>query len=253
MSSNNLSAKIYDDIKNMLITLVFTPGSSLREQVLADMLGVSRTPVREALQRLAHEGWLQIGDGKRIQVTPVTVSDVKELFQLRLLLEPYAARETYRRGKSRSLAGKLDEVLNVMEQVKDDRVAFAQLDMRFHLLLMQHVENERLNRFWKTLHEETSRVAVMTLTDTNRSAKVIAEHSKMLDAFWEKDLDAILEAINEHLLRSRDALTSKMEPQGESADTNGGKRGNACIMPDDDSPSDTDKFLDEISVKLLKA
>jgi DNA-binding GntR family transcriptional regulator len=211
MDNTNLSIQVYEDIKNMLINLVFAPGSSLREQVLADKLAVSRTPVREALQRLAHEGWIQIGGGKRIQVTPITASDVKELFQLRFLIEPYAARETYLRGKSRALAGALDEILNEMKCAKEDRIAFSQLDMHFHMLLIEHVENKRLSRFWKTLHEETSRVAIMTLTDINRTEDVISEHSKMLDSLWERDLDAILSAVNEHLLKSRDSLIYKME------------------------------------------
>lgn len=211
MKNSNLSSKVYADIKNMLITLVFPPGSALREQVLADMLGVSRTPVREALQRLSHEGWVQIGDRKRIHVSPVSVSSVDELFQLRSLLEPFAARETFARGKSRTLAGKLDEVLNVMEQVQNDRIAFAKLDMQFHSLLMQNVENGRLNRFWKTLHEETSRIAVMNLTDDSRPLAVIDEHAKMVEAFWEKDLDAILQRISEHLSKSRDALVVRLD------------------------------------------
>ncbi|MDL2264126.1 GntR family transcriptional regulator [Synergistaceae bacterium OttesenSCG-928-I11] len=250
MANNNLSSRVYSDIKGMLINLAFAPGDLLREQVLADMLGVSRTPVREAFQRLAHEGWLQIGDGKRVQVTPVTVSDVKELFQLRSVLEPYAAKEAYLRGKSRALAGKLDEVLEIMQRAKDDRVAFAQLDMRFHLLLMQQVENERLNRFWKTIHEETSRVAVMTLMDAQRYERVIEEHSKMLNAFWEKDVDAILSAVNEHLIRSRDALTIKMEPLEEKLETHSERPCNIYPLPEDEISPERDNFLEEMAARF---
>ena len=211
MRNATLSNKVYHDIKNMMITLVFPPGAMLKEQVLADMLGVSRTPVREALQRLFHEGWVQLEDKKRVRVSPVTISSINELFQLRSILEPYAARETLKRGKSRTLAGKLDEVLNVMDQVQNDRVAFARLDMQFHSLIIKNMENERLNRFWKTLHEETSRVAVMNLSEDNRSAAVIEEHAKMIDAFWKKDIDVILSAISEHHAKSRDALAVKLK------------------------------------------
>lgn len=250
MVNSNLSSRVYSDIKNMLINLAFAPGDSLREQVLADMLGVSRTPVREAFQRLAHEGWLQIGDGKRVQVTPVTTADVTELFQLRSVLEPYAAREAHQRGKSRALAGKLDEVLNVMEHAKDDRIAFAQLDMRFHLLLMSQAENERLNRFWKTIHEETSRIAVMTLMDTKRYEKVVDEHAKMLNAFWSKDIDAILDAVNEHLNRSKDALVGKMEPFEKKTETRSRRLCNIYPLIEDETATETDGFLEEMAARF---
>lgn len=211
MKDTNLSTKVYKDIKNMLITLIFPPGSSLQERFLAGMLGVSRTPIREALQRLSHEGWVQMGDRKRIFVSPVNIEDIDELFQLRHILEPCAARAAIDKGKVRTLAGKLDEVLNVMEQVQNDNIAFARLDMQFHSLLMQNLENERMNRFWITLHEETSRIAIMNLSKDNRSVAVMEEHARMVEAFWEKDPDQIMGAIANHLLKSRDALVARLK------------------------------------------
>jgi DNA-binding GntR family transcriptional regulator len=202
----------------MLITLVFQSGANLKEQVLADMLGVSRTPVREALQRLIHEGWAS-SEGKRLYVCPVTLSSIDEIFQLRFVLEPFAAAEVMAKGRSRTLAGKLDEVLNVMEQVMDDRVAFARLDMQFHTLLMTSVENERLNRFWKTLHEESSRIAIMNLTAEKRFKDVIDEHARMIEAFWQKDAESVRRAVSEHLTKSRNALAARLEKTDERPET----------------------------------
>jgi DNA-binding GntR family transcriptional regulator len=212
MSSISLSAKVYGDIKNMLMTLIFPPGSYLREQTVADMLCVSRTPVREAIQRLAHEGWLVIGDGKRVHVRSVTSSDVNELFQLRFLLEPYAAREVFAKTKERTLAGRLDEVVNEQKKMINDNFTFVQFDMKFHSLIMEYTENMRLVRFWKTLHEESSRAAVMTLEDNDRrSLCVIEEHLRMVNAFWSKDLNTVINVINKHLEQSRDALIYKLD------------------------------------------
>lgn len=220
MDNGNLSARVYEDIKDMLINLVFLPGTPLRERVLVDRLGVSRTPIREALQRLAHEGWLQIGDGKRIQVSPVTTKDVKQLFDLRLLIEPYAAREAFEQGKSRLLAGKLDEALTMMKDNLEDYTLFAHMDLQFHLLIIEMTENERLIRFWKTTHEETSRVAQMTLVNEKRAPVVTEEHSEILHAFWERDLDSILDNLSQHLLKSRDSLLKKLKENGKSSARN---------------------------------
>ena len=200
----------------MLISLQFPPSSMLREQVVADMLGVSRTPVREAIQRLAQEGWLVIGDKKRVQVTPVTISDINELFQLRLILEPYAALETLKNGKPRILAAALDSVLNEMEQVRNDSVVFVQLDMKFHSQMMEKADNIRLNRFWRTLHEESSRCALMTLANNyDREARVIEEHAAIVNAFWNKDTELIQNMVKNHLIQSRNACVANMDEHDE--------------------------------------
>jgi DNA-binding GntR family transcriptional regulator len=175
------------------------------------MLSVSRTPIREAIQRLAHEGWLVIGDGKRIHVRSVTSADVNELFELRFLLEPYAAREAFAKTRERALAGRLDEVLNEqMKKISDD-FEFVQLDMKFHSLIMENTENRRLIKFWRTLHEESSRAAIMTVVNNEkRSSFVVEEHLRLVDAFWNKDLNTVIAVINRHLEQSRDALIRKL-------------------------------------------
>lgn len=217
MGNINLSTKVYQDIKYMLMTLHFPPGTLLREQTVAEVLGVSRTPVREAFQRLAQEGWLQIGEGRRALVSPVTITDIDNIFRLRMLLESYAVEETFCGKKSRRLAGELDQVLSVMGERDLDRVTFAQLDMEFHSLLMKNVENERLSRFWKTLHEESSRLAIMTLPDRSaqeapdRTERVMQEHAAILDSLWKKDRAAALSSLNDHLVNSRNALLRKMD------------------------------------------
>lgn len=210
MNNCNLSTKVYKNIKAMLIEIVLSPGSQLCEQDLANRLGVSRTPVREALQRLSHEGWVQIGDKKRILVCPVSVEDIEELFQLRSIFEPCAAREAVAKGRARILAAQLDDVVEKMCAKLNDRTAFAQLDMQFHSYLMSNIGSSRLDRFLQTLHEEISRLASMNLTDKNRPATVIQEHFKMVDAFWKKDIDQIIGAISEHLQKSKDALMIKI-------------------------------------------
>lgn len=216
MGNTNLSVKVYRDIKYMLMTLQFVPGEFLREQGVADSLGVSRTPVREAFQRLAYEGWLLVGDGRRVQVCPVTAMDVDNIFRLRMLLEPYAVEETFFRGKCRVLAGELDQALSVMRERELDRISFARLDMEFHALLVRNAGNERLIRFWKTLHEESSRIAIMTLPDraakeiSDRTAEVMQEHTAILDSLWKKDRGATLRALDEHLVNSRNALLRKI-------------------------------------------
>jgi len=77
LEKKNLTLQVYQGIKNCMINLDYPPGSFLKEREVAEKFGVSRTPVREAFQRLHHEGWLLIGEGKKIQVRPVVTNTHK--------------------------------------------------------------------------------------------------------------------------------------------------------------------------------
>lgn len=208
---------VYESIKKMLMELRFPPGSLLRERTLAEMLGVSRTPIREALQCLSHEGWVQVGNGKRIVVCPVKKHDVVEIFQIRAIIEPCATKEALASGSAKMLAGKLDAVNNAMCQMRHSHLAFVQLDLQFHAHVVASLANERMSRFWVALHEEIIRIALMTLEDGARLQKTMDEHAALIDALWKKDADAINNAVLTHLNNSRDALLSRMQDDPEPA------------------------------------
>ena len=82
-----LSQQVYETIKKDIVSLKYPPGSFLKERELAESLGVSRTPVREAIQRLSQEFWVISGDGKKMQVRPITIADVHEIIQIRNIVE----------------------------------------------------------------------------------------------------------------------------------------------------------------------
>ena len=224
MQGDNLSVKAYKEIKEMLISLRFPPGAPLSELELAKMLEMSRTPIREALQRLAHEGWVNLGDKKRTSVSVVTRTDIEELYQLRLLVEPFAASEVLRLGRGRILAALLDDVVCTIAELQGDYGTFARLDTEFHSLVISNAGNERLTRFWLGLLEENARAVNLSLQadDCTRPLRVLDEHTKLVDAFWNRDKDSVLAAIAEHLASSRKVLLSSFGPEegarDESAD-----------------------------------
>ncbi|MDL2297671.1 GntR family transcriptional regulator [Synergistaceae bacterium OttesenSCG-928-D05] len=210
MDSKNLSVIAYREIKDMLISLHFPPGSPLREQELADMLGMSRTPIREALQRLGHEGWVQIGDKKRIVVSEVTRKDIEDLYQLRYLIEPFAAEEILKQGKGRLVAASLDEIVSDISKIEEDDFAFARMDTEFHTTIVRNVGNEKLTRFWQGLYEETSRAVVISLRSDGHAGAhdVVVEHANLVDAFWKKDRERVLKTVYLHLDKSKAAILS---------------------------------------------
>lgn len=211
MRDKNLSVLVYENIKRLLVGLHFPPGAILKERGLAEMLGVSRTPVREAMQRLAHEGWVTIGDGKRIHVSSVTKKDVEEIFLVREMIEPIAARHAIENAKMRVLAGSLGNVLADMRGVEGNQRAFIKLDMKFHSVFIKNMNNQRISRLWLGLHGEIVRIGLMALTEGDRFQAVIKEHSLMVDALRDKDESAVMEAVTDHLITSKHSLFAKWE------------------------------------------
>jgi DNA-binding GntR family transcriptional regulator len=176
-----LSLQVYEAIKKDIVSLKYPPGSYLRERELAENLGVSRTPVREAIQRLSQEFWIISGDGKKMQVRPVTAADVREIIQIRNIIEFSAIDWLVSEGEPRVVAGQLDSILNEMKKTTEQYV-FTSLDLSSHSLIIKSMQNERLIRFWATIQEEVVRMGLMALRGEYRFKEVIQEHEILVNA-----------------------------------------------------------------------
>lgn len=214
-----LSLQVYETIKKDIVSLKYPPGSFLRERELAENLGVSRTPVREAIQRLSQEYWVISGDGKKMQVRPVTAVDVREIIDIRNLLEFSAIEWLLRNGEPRVIAGQLDSILNEMKKTKE-QFLFTSLDLSSHCLIIKSMQNERLSRFWATIQEEVVRMGLMALRGEYRFGEVIHEHEVLVNALWNKDPEEVKTAMKEHLENSFASLLAHLHVHEEP---NGGK------------------------------
>lgn len=210
MEEKSLSVQVYEKIKADIISLKYPPSSVLKERELSESLGVSRTPVREAIQRLSQESWLVPGEGKRMQVRPVTIADVHEIIQIRNIVEYSAIDELLQNGESRVLAGQLDSILNEMKETTDE-YSFTTLDLKFHYILVQSMNNERLLRFWSTVQEEVLRMGLLALRGQDRWEEVIREHELLVETLWNKEAEEVRRAMKNHLEHSYAALTSDLK------------------------------------------
>lgn len=213
LGKENLTLKVYRDIKRRLIGLQYPPGSYIQEREVAETFGVSKTPVREAFLRLSHEGWLKIGNRKKIQVRSVTMLDIEEIFEIRNLVEPFSLRWLLENGEPRAIAGQADSILNAMTEKPDDKISFTQLDLQFHSTVISCSGYQRINRFWTTVHEEAVRLGFMAMQGSYRFSEVLKEHGAIVEALWNKDEDRVLDAINTHLKNTKSALMSSLERQ----------------------------------------
>jgi len=198
VAEKSLSLRVYEKIKEDIISLKYQPGSILKERELAESMGVSRTPVREALQRLAQEFWITTGEGKKIQVSYITLNDAHEIEQVRNIIEFAAIEYIISNGNPRLLAGQLDAIINEMKKTSDD-YEFMRLDLAFHTVIVSSMDNGRLIRFWNSIRDEIIRMGLLAMHNRLFYDQVVPEHEMFIDALWKKDLELVKEAMSRHL------------------------------------------------------
>ncbi len=215
------SARAYEGLRKEILTGVHPAGARLREEQLAETLGLSRTPVREALRRLEADGLVQVTPHRGAQVTNWSNEDFDEIFELRTLLEGHAAHMAATRGDV-DIAG-LRSLCDAMEQRLDalDERAYAeitQLNLEFHRSL-HRAAGERL------LPELLSRVIEVPLVRRTFSQYSAAElqrsftqHRELVEALSMGDGRWAQAVMHSHIRAARAALlraASQFEEEGE--------------------------------------
>lgn len=184
------------------------PGEPLKETALSEMLGISRTPVREALQQLVQEGLAQSESGKPISVATITIQDLLDVVHIRRLLEPELTRLAAAHIKPRQLED-LEDAMQAMERAaaEDDLPAWTRADARFHQAVREACPNALLG---ETVVQLRNRVHSMgnvdTQTNPDRLRECTREHRQVVDAIRSRAETEAREAVERHL----EALTNSL-------------------------------------------
>jgi DNA-binding GntR family transcriptional regulator len=181
--TETVADRAYRAIKHEIISCELPPGAVVNEGSLAQRLEMSKTPVREALSRLVHEGWLKVEPRHGYRVSEISVADVQEIFAMRLLLEPAAAALIAERGDVR-LLNQLRELSETATHI-DEAGGYARLvdeSMAFHFAFASAAGNRRLGAILTRLFEEALRLrhARLDLTEAVRAHD--GEHRDLVDA-----------------------------------------------------------------------
>jgi DNA-binding GntR family transcriptional regulator len=202
--------KAYLHLRENVLTDPELQGRFLNETELAADIGVSRTPVREALLLLVSDGLVELIPQRGAYVPAVTGREISELMELRGVLENYAARLVI--AEQRVPAGLMQETLDLQARIPDtespgDAREFIRLDTLFHQQLIDAAGNELISRTYSKLHVRQILVGVAALFRTGgRRQDVCAEHQGILDALVAGDAVQAQKAIDEHLAVTRDIL-----------------------------------------------
>jgi DNA-binding GntR family transcriptional regulator len=196
----SLKDRAHAVIKNAILSLKLKPGASLVETQLADELGISKTPVRAALEELEREGFVTRILFKGTYITEVTIKDLVEVFQLRAVLEGLAARLAAPLFSSQEL-DQIAENLSAAEVAlaEGDLILCSKLGKTLHDALINKANSQRLTLIIRNLDDHVQRFRAISDQISGRLNKSIEEHSRVLDALRLQDSDAAEQAMRDHL------------------------------------------------------
>ncbi|MDA0567705.1 GntR family transcriptional regulator [Streptomonospora sp. S1-112] len=192
---------IADQLRTAIMHGALAPGDQLGETDLAAQLGVSRGPLREAMQRLVQEGLLRSERHRGLFVRELGPEDVRDIYVARLAVER-ASCELIMRGNRGEALARLTAALNdlVAAAGTGDRTAMSDADQAFHRALVSCSGNHRLERMAETLLVE-ARMCLTVMQEVYPEAdELVEEHQKLLDAITDGDEELLLRLIESHML-----------------------------------------------------
>lgn len=195
-----LSEIAYERIKDAIRDADFEPGQHLSETKLSRLLGISRTPVREAIHQLAQEGLLQIIPGRAVIVASLSIREVFDVVQVRTILEPEVVRLAAASISPEELE-KLWGVLHEMEAGLDDedRTAWAKADNQFHEILSAACPNKLLGDMAIQVRNRVSYLASDNQTSLKRMLACTQEHRQVVEAIAAGDPEVAEQVMRDHI------------------------------------------------------
>ena len=196
---------VYEELKSAIVDLRLAPGDPLREATLADQLGVSKTPIREALTRLEQEGLVETTSFKGAVVTGYSRQDLLEIYELRELLENAAAR-TAAESMADADRDRLDRICRESRKLKKnhDAAGLAALISAFDDVLFEQVRNSRIRALIENLRAHLTRIGHLTAEIPGRIEASVDEHEKILQAIAARDPELAERQMREHIRSVRD-------------------------------------------------
>lgn len=196
----SLRGKVYDRIREDILNGVYMEHEELKEATLGEKMGVSRTPVREALRQLELEGLVEIIPNKGARVTGITKKDMEDIYQIRYLLEGLSARWATEHV-TEELIDKMEETLYLTEfhAKKGNYGQVYELDSQFHELMYEASGSKILNHILSDFHMYVTRIRKMSLASDSRSKNSTEEHRAILEAIKERNAEKAEECAHIHV------------------------------------------------------
>jgi DNA-binding GntR family transcriptional regulator len=199
---------VYGEIRRRILNGILKPSTPLNQEALAPELGVSVTPVREAIRRLEAEGLVQFQAHKLVIITPLTHTELSEIYDVRLQLDPYAA--------SLATQAANDADLNEIERLAEDSslanlLERVRLNHSFHRGIYARSGNSTLTEILDRLWERTDRYRVMLLTRDDELRAATREHIEIAQAMRSRQPGLVAKLVQAHVARAQKLMTDALE------------------------------------------
>lgn len=224
MARDSKADQMYSALREEILDGTLRPGDSLSVLKVADRFGASRTPVRDAFLRLESDGLVSLIDRQGARVSPISISGVRDLFEMRMMLEGNATRQV---AEAAAGADKVRDVFSDLvakfEEVEREEPSSARRDRFYELAeafdqaIITHARNEHLSRLVADLRPHSARLRIIAHSKPDRLEVSLAEHLAMCRAIVDADADAAASACAEHLTNTqRTILDAVLNPSGSA-------------------------------------
>lgn len=203
VDNHSLGQKVFQTIREDILSGKYKKEEELKEKAIGEELGVSRTPVREALRQLELEGLVTIIPNKGAYVVGFSLQDIQDIYEIRSVLEGLCARRAAVRATSEQIE-ELEEILYLTEfhVRKGHMEQMVELDSKFHEILYEAGNSKILEHALRDYHHYLERVRKVSLASPKRAAQSNEEHRKILEAVKARDEKKAEEAANMHIVNT---------------------------------------------------
>ncbi len=203
---------VFQTLRQAILKGDLQPGERLMEMKLAERLGVSRTPIREAIRKLELEGLVVMIPRKGAAVANITEKDTKDVLEVRRTLEMFAVEVACDRITKEQLE-RLKEAARAFEGFKGsmDLIHIAETDMNFHEIIYEATHNDRLVQMLNNLRENMYRYRIEYLKDSNYYDSLVREHQAILEAIERKEKEKARIYMRDHIDNQQLAVIKKIK------------------------------------------
>ena len=203
----SLRGRVFNQLREDILFGKYEKGEELREITIGSRLGVSRTPVREAIRQLELEGLVAIVPNKGAYVTGISEKDIHDIYHIRSYLEGLCARWACEHITKEKLE-QLEEIIYLSEfhTEKEHWEQVVELDNKFHETIYEVCESKMLEHILRDFHHYVERVRRISLAQKARANHSNTEHKAILQAIGAKDADLAEKLAHEHIIQTIDNL-----------------------------------------------
>lgn len=205
---------VFTTLRQAILKGELLPGERLMEIQLAEKMGVSRTPIREAIRKLEREGLVIMVPRKGAEVAGISEKMLRDVLEVRMTLEKLALRLAFKRQGT-----DLIEKLEAAEQAFQDAIEgeklidMAEADEHFHFLIYEAADNDKLRELLNSLKENMYRYRLEYLKDENYRRSLMEEHNAIIEAFKTNDLEKGLDVTDTHIANQERAVIGRVRQE----------------------------------------